>query len=85
MPRFCNILCQNGFPLEKAIRRLTSLPAQIFRLPGKGLIKENFMADLVLFDPEDFKDTATFAEPHQLTTGIRKVWRKGKISLKAFN
>lgn len=79
MPRFCNILCRNGFPLEKAIQRITSLPAQIFRLPGKGLIKEGFAADLVLFDPETFKDTATFAEPHQLTTGIRKVWRNGRI------
>jgi N-acyl-D-aspartate/D-glutamate deacylase len=79
MPRFCNILCQNGFPLGKAIQRLTSLPAQIFRLPNKGLIKEGFAADLVLFDPENFKDTATFAEPHQVTSGIHKVWRKGKL------
>jgi N-acyl-D-amino-acid deacylase len=79
MPRFCNILCQNGFSLEKAIQRITSLPAQIFRLPGKGLIKEGFAADIVLFEPETFKDTATFAEPHQLATGIRKVWKSGRI------
>ncbi|MCK4982959.1 MAG: amidohydrolase family protein, partial [Victivallaceae bacterium] len=77
--RFCNILCQNGFSLEKAIRRLTSLPAQIFRLPNKGQIKENFTADLVLFDPGNFQDTATFAKPHQVTAGIHKVWRKGKL------
>lgn len=79
MPRFCNILCQNGLPLEKAIQRITSLPAQIFRLFGKGMIKEGFTADLVLFDPEKFKDTANFAEPHQLATGIHKVWKKGKL------
>jgi len=85
MPRFCSILCQNGFPLEKAIQRLTSLPAQVFRLPGKGLIKEGFAADLVLFAPETFKDTATFAEPHQLATGIRKVWRDGRIIYSADN
>jgi len=77
--RFCNILCQNGFPLEKAIQRLTSLPAQIFRLSNKGHIKENFIADLVLFDPEKLKSPATFAEPHQLSNGIQKVWRKGKL------
>ncbi len=79
MSRFCNILCQNGFPLERAVQRMTSLPAQIFRLPGKGLIREGFTADIVLFDPEKFRDTATFAEPHQLTTGIYKVWRNGRI------
>lgn len=80
MPRFCKILCQNGFSLEKAIQRLTSLPAQIFRLSGKGQIKEGFAADLVLFDPASFKDTATFAKPHQVTNGIYKVWRKGKLT-----
>ena len=79
MPRFCNILCQNGFPLEKAIQRITSLPTQIFRLPGKGLIKEGFIADLVLFDHSKFKDNATFTEPHQTSVGICKVWKKGKI------
>ena len=79
MPRFCNILCQNGFSLEKAIQRITSLPAQIFRLPGKGLIKEGFTADLVLFDPSKFKDIATFTEPHQAAAGILKVWRKGNL------
>lgn len=79
MPRFCNLLCRNGMPLEKAIRRMTSLPAQIFRLHNRGLIKEGFSADLVLFDPEKFRDTATFAEPHRLAEGIRKVWRRGKV------
>jgi len=79
MPRFCNILCQNGLSLEKAIQRMTSLPAQIFRLPGKGLIKESFVADLVLFDPSNFKDSATFAKPHQVSEGIQQVWRKGKV------
>ena len=79
MARFCNTLCQNGFPLEKAIQRLTSLPAKIFRLPNKGLIKENFAADMVLFNPENFKDTATFAEPHQVSSGIHKVWKKSKL------
>jgi N-acyl-D-aspartate/D-glutamate deacylase len=83
--RFCNILCQNGFSLEKAIQRLTSLPAQIFRLHNKGLIKEGFSADLVLFDPANFKDTATFAEPHQVTAGIHKVWRKGKLTYSSQN
>ena len=79
MSRFCNILRKNGMPLEKVIQRMTSLPAQIFRLSGKGLIKENFMADMVLFEPDKFKDHATFAEPHQICSGIRKVWRRGEI------
>ncbi len=80
--RFCNILRQNGMPLEKVIQRLTFLPARIFRLHDKGLIKAGFAADLVLFDPDEFKDSATFAEPHQVTRGIHKVWRKGELLIK---
>lgn len=79
MPRFCNILLNSGMPLEKVIQRMTSLPAQIFRIPGKGLVKENFTADLVLLEPDKFKDHATFAVPHQICSGIRKVWRRGKV------
>ncbi|MDD5598431.1 MAG: amidohydrolase family protein, partial [Victivallaceae bacterium] len=72
-------LFRSGMPLEKAIRRMTSLPARIFRLGNRGLIKEGFTADLVLFDPENFKDVATFAAPHRIAEGVRKVWRKGKV------
>jgi N-acyl-D-amino-acid deacylase len=79
MPRFCNILLNSGMPLEKVIQRMTSLPAQIFRIPGKGLVKDNFTADLVLLEPDKFKDHATFAVPHQICSGIRKVWRRGKV------
>ncbi len=84
MARFCNLLCQNSMPLEKAIRRLTSLPAQIFRLHNKGLIKEGFVADLVLFDPDKLKDNATFAKPHQVSSGIHKVWKKAKLTYSGF-
>ncbi|MDD5697054.1 MAG: amidohydrolase family protein [Victivallaceae bacterium] len=77
--RFCNILREEGLPPEQIIRRLTSLPAQIFRLPGKGRIKAGYAADLVLLDPDEFSDTATFAAPHQLTRGIRRVWRRGEL------
>ncbi|MDD5727107.1 MAG: amidohydrolase family protein [Victivallales bacterium] len=79
MPRFCNFLREQGMPLEKIIFRLTALPAGIFGLPGKGLIKENFAADLVLFDPDEFADTATFAKPHQVCRGIRKSWRRAGL------
>jgi N-acyl-D-amino-acid deacylase len=79
MPRFFNALRQNGISLEKIIQRVTCLPANIFRLEGKGLIKENFSADLVLFDPDKFKDRATFAEPHLTSSGIQKVWRQGRL------
>ena len=51
------------FPMEEAIRRMTSLPAERFGLIGRGRLKQNYAADLVLFDPSTVKDRATFEDP----------------------
>lgn len=56
--------------LEDAIRRMSSLPARTFRFADRGLIREGFAADLVLFDPSRVRDKATFAQPHQFTEGF---------------
>jgi N-acyl-D-amino-acid deacylase len=63
--------------LEEAVRRMTSLPAGHFRFPGRGLIKEGFAADLVLFDPATVGDTATFEKPHGYAAGVRHVLVNG--------
>ena len=57
-------------PLPEAIRKMTSLPAEHFRLRDRGCIKKGCFADLALFDPDATRDAATFAEPHQLATGL---------------
>jgi N-acyl-D-amino-acid deacylase len=63
--------------LEDAVRASTSLTAQILGLRDRGMIREGFHADLVVFDPETIKDTATFFEPHQYADGIEYVLVNG--------
>ena len=63
--------------LEEAVRRMTSLPAQVFGLGDRGLVRQGMRADLVLFDPASVQDTATFAEPHQYSRGFDFVWVNG--------
>jgi len=58
-------------PLEEAVRRLTSLPARNLRLQRRGLLEPGYIADIAVFDPADFTDQATYAEPHRYPTGAR--------------
>lgn len=59
--------------LEDAIRKMTSLPAQTFNLRDRGLVREGFAADLVIFDDSTIADRATFEQPHQYPAGISYV------------
>ncbi len=69
-------------PLEEAIRRLTSLPASNLKVKKRGsLIKGNY-ADLVVFDPLNIKDNATFENSHQYATGVNHVFVNGVQVLK---
>jgi N-acyl-D-amino-acid deacylase len=63
--------------LEDAIRKMTSLPAQTFRFRDRGLIREGFAADLVIFDENTIADQATFDKPHQYPLGISYVLVNG--------
>ena len=56
--------------LEDAIRRMTWLAAQAFRLGDRGLVREGMAADLVLFDPDRVADRATYQQPHQYSEGF---------------
>jgi N-acyl-D-amino-acid deacylase len=73
------------FPLEDAVRRMTSYSAQRFRLTNRGEIKPGFYADICVFDPATVIDTATFDKPISPAKGIDTVlcngaivWRDGK-------
>ena len=63
--------------MEEAVRRMTSLPAERFGLTGRGRLKQNYAADMVLFDPKTVKDRATFEDPKQTSAGIVAVWVNG--------
>jgi dihydroorotase/N-acyl-D-amino-acid deacylase len=63
--------------LEDAIRKFTSLPAQRMHLGDRGVLKSGMWADLVIFDPANVRDLATFAAPNQLSQGMRWVLVNG--------
>jgi N-acyl-D-amino-acid deacylase len=68
---------QKVLRLEDAVRRMSSLPAQTFRLRDRGLLRTGYWADVTLFDPQTVTDPATFSDPHHYATGIRDVLVNG--------
>ena len=68
--------------LEEAIYKLTSLSAKKLKIKNRGLLKEGYYADIVMFDPKTVSDHATFENPHQLATGMHHVFVNGTQVLK---
>jgi len=64
--------------LQEAVRRLTSLPATNLKLHDRGMITEGYFADIVVFDPDNIQDHATFENPTQLATGVLHVFVNGE-------
>ena len=64
--------------LEDAVRKMTSAVAARLSIRDRGLLREGFKADLVLFDPSTIADRATFEEPHQTSVGVRDVYVNGE-------
>lgn len=81
MPRFLGhyVRDEHLLPLEQAIRKITSLPAQRERLHGRGLLKENYFADITIFDPATIKDNATYEHPTELSQGVKYVFVNGQL------
>jgi N-acyl-D-amino-acid deacylase len=68
---------QEVLGLEAAIRTMTGLPASVYRMSDRGLIRPGMVADLVVFDLDRVRDPATFTEPHQLSEGMIHVLVNG--------
>ena len=67
-------------PMEAMIRKMTSLPADRFGLTGRGRIEPGAFADLVVFDAETIRDTATYEEPHVFPEGLVAVVVNGEVA-----
>jgi dihydroorotase/N-acyl-D-amino-acid deacylase len=82
MPRFLGHFArdQHLLPLEAAIRKVTSLPAQREHLAERGLLKSGYFADITIFDPATIIDHATFTKPDQLSDGVDYTIVNGQIA-----
>jgi N-acyl-D-amino-acid deacylase len=69
-------------PVEHAIRTSTGLPADVLKLKDRGYLKPGYFADVVVFDPKTFRDTATFDKPHQYAAGVNWVLVNGHAAVK---
>ena len=66
--------------LEEAIRRMTSLPALKFQLKDRGLLREGYAADIVIFDEKQVRDISTFEKPHAYSKGFQYVIVNGILT-----
>jgi N-acyl-D-amino-acid deacylase len=71
------VLEKNLLTMEQAIRSSSGLPAEMLGFSNRGLIKEGYVADIVILDPETIADKATFEDPHQYSEGILQVLISG--------
>jgi N-acyl-D-amino-acid deacylase len=62
---------RGALPLELAIHKMTGSTARALKLKDRGLLKQGYRADIAIFDPADFRDRATYADPHQFPSGAR--------------
>ena len=68
-------------PFGHAVRKITSYPARWLKLPRRGRIAEGYFADLVVLDPANVREKATFADPRQFSEGAEYVWVNGTLML----
>lgn len=68
---------EKAISLTEAIRRMTSLPASNAGIYDRGQLKKDYYADIVVFDPKEIADRATFEKPHQYAVGVEHVFVNG--------
>ena len=72
---------QKVISLPFAVRNLSALTAEIFRIPERGLIREGYLADVIVFDEKTVSDQATYEQPELLSEGMKYVIVNGKVAV----
>jgi N-acyl-D-amino-acid deacylase len=82
MPRFLGHYSRDlkMMPMEQAVRKITSLPAEREHLTERGMLKQGYFADITIFDPEKIIDHATYTKPGQLSDGVAFVLVNGQVA-----
>ena len=75
--RFIRLLLDNGIEIPEAVRKTTGLAGSVFKLAGRGYIKEKNPADIVIFDPDEIDGNADFASPAKPSSGIKMLFKNG--------
>ena len=69
--------------LEEAIRSMTSLPAMVFGMTDRGVLREGAVADVLVFDPSQVRDVAEYTDPHRYAEGMEYVFVNGVAAIRA--
>ena len=76
---------ERNVPVEYIVKKLTSMPVEMYRLEGRGVLKAGMKADICLMDYENVKDQATFEDPRQRATGVEALYINGLPALEHGN
>jgi N-acyl-D-amino-acid deacylase len=84
-PRILGRYCRDEklFDLPTAIYKMTSFPCKRIGIKDRGIIKEGYFADIVIFNPDKISDTATYESPKNYPIGIEYVIVNGRITVKS--
>jgi N-acyl-D-amino-acid deacylase len=75
------VLDEKVVSLEQAVHSMTGLPATVFRVRDRGVLRPGTVADIAIFDLAAVRDRATYTQPHQLSEGMRFVFVNGRLAL----
>ena len=73
---------KNILSIEQAIHKMTGLAADTFRIPMRGKLKTGNVADVLIFDPEIFKDYAGYLSPDKACEGVSYLWVNGQCLIR---
>ncbi len=76
------VIEENVIGLSYAIKSMTFLPATVYRMVDRGIIREGAVADVIVFDPAKIRNMATYTKPHQLAEGMTHVFVNGESAIR---